>query len=80
MSKSEEPEGATGEDVQTILGEMDPGRVLDILALQPTVRDLEDTKLLISGDQDIFGAGVAVKGVPAQILEIIGDEEDDVDR
>jgi hypothetical protein len=80
MANSEHPQSATGEDIKSILGEIDPGRLLDILALQPTVRDLEEVKLFVSGDQDIFGAGTALKGVPAQILEIIADDEVEPDR
>jgi hypothetical protein len=55
--------------------------LLDILALKPTVLDVESALMGLSGDRDIFGAGEPLQGVPGDIVEILtADEEDEPAR
>jgi hypothetical protein len=64
-----------------MLGDLDNAKVLDILALQPTVRDVEDAVMWLSGDPDIFGAGESLKGVAAEIVAIVtADEQEEPPR
>jgi hypothetical protein len=72
---------AEAKDIKSMLGDLDNAKVLDILALQPTVRDVEDAVMWISGDPDIFGAGESLKGVAAEIVAIVtADEQEEPPR
>ena len=61
----EERDLASDEDIRRILGDLDRAKVLDILSLRPTVLDLEQASMWISGDSDIFGPDE-----PLQALDI----------
>ena len=80
MSERKEVHAATANDVTSILGEMDAAKLTEIVSLRPTLRDLEEVRMFVAGDRDVFGAGVALAGVPACILEIVTEDEVDVDR
>jgi hypothetical protein len=72
---------ASADDVRRILGELDETKLLDILALRPTVLDVENASMELSGDRDVFGAGEPLKGVPGDIVEILTvDEEEKAPR
>jgi hypothetical protein len=72
---------ASADDVRRILGELDETRLLDILALRPTVLDVENASMELSGDRDVLGAGEPLKGVPGDIVEILTvDEEEEAPR
>ena len=72
---------ASAADVRRILGELDETRLLDILALRPTVLDVENASMELSGDRDVLGAGEPLKGVPGDIVEILTvDEEEEAPR
>lgn len=72
---------ASADDVRRILGELDETRLLDILALRPTVLDVENASMELSGDRDVLGAGEPLKGVPGDIVEILTvDEEEGAPR
>ena len=69
---------ATADDVKRIIGNVDEGKLLDILALQPTIVDVEEASLWLSGDNDIFGAGKPLKAVAGEIVAILtADEEEE---
>jgi hypothetical protein len=68
---------ASVDDVRRILGELDEAKLLDILALKPTVVEVERAFIGLSGDPDIFGAGEPLKGVPGGIVEILTADEDE---
>ncbi|HUI94748.1 MAG TPA: hypothetical protein VLX44_03255 [Xanthobacteraceae bacterium] len=69
---------ASADDVRQILGALDPDKVLDIIALQPTIRDLEDVSTFLSGDADVFGAGNPLQSPAGDIVAILtADEEDE---
>ena len=72
---------ASAADVRRILGDLDEARLLDILALRPTVLDVENASMELSGDRDVLGAGEPLKGVPGDIVEILTvDEEEEAPR
>jgi hypothetical protein len=71
---------ATSDDVARILGNLDPTKTLPIMALQPTIADIEEASMWLGGDRDVFGPGV-LKGVVSQIVTILtADEEEEPPR
>jgi len=68
---------ASAEDVRRIFGEIDETKILDILALRPSVLELEDAAISISGDRDIFGAGEPLKGVAGDVVALLTADEDE---
>ena len=68
---------ASAEDIRAILGALNESDLLEIAALQPTIRDLEEAATWLSGDRDIFGAGASVSGVVAEIVDVLTSGEDD---
>lgn len=69
---------ATSDDVARILGNLDSTKMLPIVDLRPTVRDLEEASVWLGGDRDVFGPGMPIKGIPSRIVTILtADEEDD---
>jgi uncharacterized protein (DUF1810 family) len=74
-------ERATHRDVKDVLGNMDDSKLVAIMALRPTIADLEEASMWLSGDADVFGAGRPVKGVAGEIVAILtADEEEDPSR
>ena len=72
---------ATHKDIRDILGNLDDGKMVAILALKPTIVDLEEASMWLSGDADVFGPGRALKDVAARIVTILtADEEGDAPR
>jgi hypothetical protein len=72
---------ATHDDVKSILGDLDEAKMLPILALNPTVADLEAASIWLAGDADVFGAGKPLKDVANQIVTILtADEEEEPPR
>lgn len=68
---------ATRDDIKGILGEIDPPQMLAILALRPTIADIEQVSLWMGGDADIFEPGPPVKGVASDILTILTEAEEE---
>jgi hypothetical protein len=52
---------ATHEEVRSILGDLDPGKMIPIMELRPTVAEVEEATMWLAGDVDIFGAGPPLK-------------------
>jgi hypothetical protein len=72
---------ATRDDVKRILGDLDETKMLPILALRPTVADIEEASIWLAGDADVFGAAEPLKGVASQIVTILrADEEEEPPR
>jgi hypothetical protein len=81
MSKHSATSGADSastEDIRAVLGALNESDLLEIVRLQPTIRDVEEAATWLSGDRDIFGAGDPLSGVAAEIVEVLtsGEEED----
>ena len=45
---------ASPDDIRRIIANLDDEKLLDIMALQPTVLDIEEASLWLAGDSDIF--------------------------
>jgi hypothetical protein len=71
---------ATSEDVKGILGELDESALLAIIDLRPTIGELEEARMWLSGDPDIFEPGVPLKGIAAEIVAILQSQEPDDER
>jgi len=70
---------ATMQDVTAILGQLDSTKAVPIMALSPTVADVEEASLWLGGDRDIFGPGQPLKGVASQIVTILTADEEEGD-
>lgn len=68
---------ATQNDITSILGELDDEKMLAILSLRPTVGDLEQARIWLSGDADVFGAEPPIKGAASEIVTILETEEEE---
>jgi len=69
---------ATCYDVRRILGVLDETKLLPILALRPTLSDVEEASIWLGGDADVFGAGEPLGATASQIVTIlIGDEDEE---
>ena len=69
------PALATFGDVKSVLGNMDDAKMVAILALRPTIVDIEEASMWLSGDRDIFGRGEPLKDVPGQIVALLTADE-----
>jgi len=75
QSRTEHPL-ATSDDIRAILGNIDADKVLNIVALRPTVADVEAASSWLSGDTDIYNAE-PLKGAAAEIVTILSEGEDE---
>ena len=65
------------DDIKAILGALDPGKMLAIVDLRPTIADVEAASVWLEGDADVFGAGEPLKGIAADIVVILTEGEDE---
>jgi hypothetical protein len=68
---------ATHDEVTDVLGKLDDAKIVSIMALKPSISDVEEASVWLSGDADVFGPGRPLKGVAAEIVAIITADEDD---
>ena len=68
---------ASTADIREILGALDASDLLEIAALQPTTRDLEEAATWLSGDRDIFGAGAPLRDIVAEIVAVLARDQED---
>ena len=68
---------ASHDDVRSILGDLDETRMLPILALRPTVADVEEASIWLGGDADVFGAAEPLSAIASQIVAILTADEDE---
>jgi hypothetical protein len=72
---------ASTADIKAILGALSESDLLEIAALRPTARDLEEAAIWLSGDRDIFGAGEPLRDVVAEIVAVlVRDQEDEAEQ
>jgi hypothetical protein len=72
---------ATAEDVRKILGELTADVIAAVLALRPTVRDLEEALVAFEGDGEaLLKGGAALSKAAADIVDILAAEEEEEDR
>lgn len=68
---------ATTRDVKSILGEIDAGKLIAIMSLKPTVAEVEQASLWLSGDADVFGAAEPIRGAASDIVSILTADEEE---
>ena len=69
---------AAPNDIKRIIGNLDEAKLLDIMALRPSVVDVEEASLWLAGDPDVFGPGSSLKPVAGEIVAILtADDEDE---
>ena len=66
---------AATDDIQRILGALDDAKLLDIMALRPTILDVEEASVWLAGDADVFGAGRPLKPAAGEIVAILTADE-----
>ena len=73
-----QPATAGHDDLTRILGEVDDAKIVEILALKPTLQALEEAALWVTGDGDVLAKdGHPLGGIVAAIVDImISDEEE----
>jgi hypothetical protein len=71
---------ATSDDVARILGDLDPSKMLSIIALRPTILDVEEASMWLAGDRDVFGPGLPLQGVPSEIIAILTADEEEAEE
>ncbi len=64
-------------DIQRILGTLDETKLLDIMALRPTILDVEEASVWLAGDADVFGAGQPLRPVAGEVVAILTADEDE---
>jgi hypothetical protein len=69
---------ATGSDLHQILGDMDDSTAVAILALHPSVAQLEEARLWLNGGGDVLGKEHRpLDGVVAEIFDMLRVEEEE---
>jgi hypothetical protein len=68
---------ALADDVRRILGVLDCDKAVAIMALRPTITDVEEASLWLAGDTDVFGAGKPLQSVAGRIVDILIADEDE---
>ncbi len=64
------------DDLQRILGEVSDDKAIAILALNPTLADVETAAIYAAGDGDVLGkSGRPLGGTAAEILDILAADE-----
>ena len=72
---------AASVDVRKILGDLDDAKVADILALKPSLADLEDVAICMAGDHDVLAkSGHHVAVTAARIIELLAEAEEQPDK
>lgn len=74
-------EPATLDDATRLLGDTDESKVAEILAVGPTIWELEQAAIWHRGDGDVLGkADLPLSGKAARIFEILSADEEDETR
>ena len=71
---------ASPDDIRRIIANLDDEKLLDIIALQPTVLDIEEASLWLAGDSDIFGVGKQLSSIAGEIVAILTADEEEEPR
>jgi hypothetical protein len=74
-------EPATLDDAKRLLGDTDQSKIAEILAVQPTIWELEQAVIWHRGDGDVLGkAGYPLSGKAARIFEILAADDEEEPR
>ena len=76
--QSSQSREATKGDVHRILGDVDDATAVAILALRPTVAQLEEACVWLDGTGDVLGKGHRpLRGIVAEVFDMLKVQEDD---
>ena len=65
-------------DLKDIVGDIDDDKIIAILAMQPTLADLEEAAIWATGDGDVLAkAGRPLTGIAAEVFEILTADEEE---
>ncbi len=79
--KHAEPVLAGHDDLQRVLADLDDSRALEILALAPTVAEVEEAALWVSGEGNTLDrAGHPLVGTVAAIYDILTRDQEQPER
>ena len=68
----------TRNDLKSIVGDIDDAKVIEILALKPTLAELEEAAIWTAGDGDALAkSGRPLTGTTAEIVEILTADEEE---
>ena len=71
----------TPDDAKRLLGDADESKIAEILAIQPTIWELEQAAIWHRGDGDVLGkSGRTLSGKAARIFEILSADDEDENR
>ena len=73
-------ESVTGDTIRQFFGDIEDHTVLAILALRPTIAELEEAAVRKSGDEEIFAGRGPAGGVVTQIIDLIRMEDEAFDE
>ena len=80
-SSADAARSAASVDIRKILGDLDDAKVADILALKPSLADLEDVAICMAGDHDVLAkSGHHVGLTAARIIELLAEAEEEPDK
>lgn len=66
------------DDLRRILGDMDDAKTIEILALNPSLADLEQAAIWATGDGDVLArSGHPLVGIAAAIVDILAVDEEE---
>ncbi len=68
---------ASSDDVRRLFGHLDDHTIASVLALKPTLAQLEEAAARSAGAGDIFGDIRPAKGVVEEILDLVGMADED---
>jgi hypothetical protein len=72
---------ATHADLMRLVGDLDERKALEILALHPTIAEIEQAILWNAGDGDILAKrGHPLTGTAAEVLDILSLEDEEEDQ
>ncbi len=71
---------ATADDVRRILGTLDEAKLLAIVALRPSIHDVEEASVWLAGDSDVFGPGQPLKPLAGEIVAVLTADEEEEPR
>lgn len=74
------PAIATRDDIESTLGEMDTEKLMAILALGPSVADVQQAAVWLAGDADVLSGRSLLKGAAGEIVTILTADEEEEPR
>jgi hypothetical protein len=73
-----DPASSRRDDLRRILGDVDDAKIIEILALGPSLTELEEAAMWAAGDGDFLAkSGRPLAGVVAQVVDILTADEEE---